>query len=90
VRFFVQQSAEAGIDLFRVFDSLNWVENMRVAMDAVLETGKLCEAAICYTGDLAAPDPGKYDLNYYVGMAKELERAGLPGTSRHKTRLHYP
>jgi pyruvate carboxylase len=76
VRFFVQQSAEAGIDLFRVFDSLNWVENMRVAMDAVLETGRLCEAAICYTGDLTAADPGKYDLNYYVGMAKELEKAG--------------
>ena len=76
VRFFVQQSAKAGIDLFRVFDSLNWAENMRVAMDAVLETGKLCEAAICYTGDLRAPDPGKYDLKYYVGMAKELEKAG--------------
>jgi pyruvate carboxylase len=76
VRFFVQQSAEAGVDLFRVFDSLNWAENMRVAMDAVLETGKLCEAAICYTGDLSAPEPGKYDLKYYVGLAKELEKAG--------------
>jgi pyruvate carboxylase len=76
VRFFVQQSAEAGIDLFRVFDSLNWVENMRVAMDAVLESGKLLEAAICYTGDLTAPDPGKYDLKYYAGMARELEKAG--------------
>jgi len=76
VRFFVQQAADAGVDLFRVFDSLNWVENMRVAMDAVLESGKLCEAAICYTGDLTAPDPGKYDLKYYVGMAKELEKAG--------------
>jgi pyruvate carboxylase len=76
VRFFVQQSAAAGIDLFRVFDSLNWAENMRVAMDAVLEAGKLCEAAICYTGDLSAPDPGKYDLKYYVGLARELEKAG--------------
>ena len=76
VRFFVRQSAEAGLDLFRVFDSLNWVENMRVTIDAVLDTGKLCEAAICYTGDLTRADPGKYGLGYYVGLAKELEAAG--------------
>ena len=76
VRFFVQQAADHGIDLFRVFDALNWVENMRVAMDAVLETGKLCEAAICYTGDLFDPARGKYDLKYYVSLAKELEAAG--------------
>ena len=76
VRFFVKQSAEAGIDLFRVFDSLNWVENMRVAMDAVLESGQLCEAAICYTGDITDPSRSKYDLSYYVKMAKELEAAG--------------
>ena len=62
--------------MFRVFDSLNWVENMRVAMDAVIESGKLCEAAICYTGDLLDPDRAKYDLKYYVGMAKELRDAG--------------
>jgi pyruvate carboxylase len=76
VRFFVARSAEAGIDLFRVFDCLNWVENMRVAMDAVLESGKLCEAAICYTGDLLDPGRPKYDLAYYVGLARELEQAG--------------
>jgi pyruvate carboxylase len=76
VRFFVAQAAAAGVDVFRVFDSLNWVENMRVSIDAVLESGKLCEAAICYTGDLTAPDPGKYGLAYYVGLAKELEAAG--------------
>ncbi|TQV73331.1 pyruvate carboxylase [Denitrobaculum tricleocarpae] len=76
VRFFVQQSAEAGVDIFRVFDSLNWVENMRVAMDAVVETGKVCEAAICYTGDITDPNRSKYDLKYYVDMAKELEAAG--------------
>jgi len=76
VRFFVEQAADAGIDLFRVFDSLNWVENMRVSIDAILERGGLCEAAICYTGDLTGPDPGKYDLAYYVGLAKELEAAG--------------
>jgi pyruvate carboxylase len=76
VRYFVERAAEAGVDVFRVFDSLNWVENMRVAMDAVLETGKLCEAAICYTGDLTDPSKTKYDLDYYVKMARELEAAG--------------
>ncbi|MEW6582194.1 MAG: pyruvate carboxylase [Actinomycetota bacterium] len=76
VRHFVVEAADAGIDLFRVFDSLNWVENMRVAMDAVLETGALLEAAICYTGDLTARDPGRYDLAYYVSIARQLEAAG--------------
>jgi pyruvate carboxylase len=68
--------SSGGIDLFRVFDCLNWVENMRVAMDAVAEEGKLCEAAICYTGNILDPDRAKYDLNYYVSLAKELEAAG--------------
>ncbi len=76
VRYFVRRSAENGIDLFRIFDSLNWVENMRTAMDAVLETGKLCEAAICYTGDITDPNLTKYDLKYYVALARELEAAG--------------
>lgn len=76
VRFFVKQAAETGIDVFRLFDSLNWVENMRVAMDAVIEQDKLCEAAICYTGDILNPDRAKYDLNYYVRMGKELKAAG--------------
>jgi len=76
VRHFVEQAAASGVDLFRVFDSLNWVENMRVSMDAVLESGKLCEAAICYSGDLLNPSPNKYDLTYYVGIAQELEEAG--------------
>ncbi len=76
VRYFVRQAAAGGIDLFRVFDCLNWVENMRVAMDAVREEGKLCEAAICYTGDILDPDRAKYDLNYYVALTKELEAAG--------------
>jgi pyruvate carboxylase len=76
VQHFVKQAASAGIDLFRVFDCLNWVENMRVAMDAVVAEGKLCEAAICYTGDLLDPDRSKYDLKYYVGLTKELEAAG--------------
>src|SRR5690606_13835433 len=76
VRYFVRQAARGGIDLFRVFDCLNWVENMRVAMDAVREEGKLCEAAICYTGNILDPDRAKYDLAYYVRMAGELEKAG--------------
>ncbi|MCO5071405.1 MAG: pyruvate carboxylase [Rhizobiaceae bacterium] len=76
VRHFVKQAASGGIDLFRVFDCLNWVENMRVSMDAIVEEGKLCEAAICYTGDILDPARAKYDLNYYVGLAAELEKAG--------------
>ncbi|SFT42189.1 pyruvate carboxylase [Mesorhizobium sp. YR577] len=76
VQHFVKQAASGGIDLFRVFDCLNWVENMRVAMDAVRTEGKLCEAAICYTGDILDPARAKYDLKYYVGLAGELEKAG--------------
>ena len=76
VRHFVKQAAGGGIDLFRVFDCLNWVENMRVAMDAVREEGRLCEAAICYTGDILDPERAKYDLKYYVALARELEAAG--------------
>ncbi|MCC1480072.1 pyruvate carboxylase [Roseibaca sp. Y0-43] len=76
VQAFVKQAATSGVDVFRVFDSLNWVENMRVAMDAVIETNKVCEAAICYTGDILNPDRAKYDLKYYVDMGKALRDAG--------------
>ncbi len=76
VRYFTAQAAKEGVDVFRVFDSLNWVENMRVAMDAVNESGKICEAAICYSGDLTNPKEDKYTLSYYVDMAKQLEKAG--------------
>jgi pyruvate carboxylase len=76
VRFFVARAAERGIDVFRIFDSLNWVENMRVSIDAVLEAGKLCEAAICYTGNLSDPHEKKYTLDYYVKLARELKAAG--------------
>ncbi|PKP71678.1 MAG: pyruvate carboxylase [Alphaproteobacteria bacterium HGW-Alphaproteobacteria-4] len=76
VRFFVAQAAKTGIDVFRVFDSLNWVENMRVAMDAVLEAEKLCEGTICYTGDILNPNRAKYDLGYYVKMGHDLRAAG--------------
>ncbi len=76
VKFFIRQAASGGIDLFRIFDCLNWVENMRVAIDAVCEAGKLAEGALCYTGDILDPNRAKYSLNYYVGVAKELEAAG--------------
>jgi pyruvate carboxylase len=76
VQLFVRESVAAGMDIFRVFDALNSVPNMRVAIDAVLESGAVCEAAICYSGDLQDPRRTKYSLQYYVQMAKELERAG--------------
>ena len=76
VRGFVARAAVSGIDLFRIFDPLNSVENMRVAVDAVLETGRICEAAICYTGDLHDPRRSRYDLGYYARMARELRDAG--------------
>ena len=76
VKHFIHQAANGGVDLFRVFDSLNWVENMRVSMDAVLETGKLCEATICYTGDLLDQSRPQYDLAYYLNHARSLDKAG--------------
>jgi pyruvate carboxylase len=76
VKEFVRRTADAGMDLFRIFDCLNWVDNMRVAIDAVRESGKLAEGAVCYTGDIFDPARSKYDLAYYIRMAKELEKAG--------------
>ncbi|MBP2667792.1 MAG: purK, partial [Firmicutes bacterium] len=76
VRNFVAESAAAGIDVFRIFDSLNWLDSMRVAIEAVRESGKVAEAALCYTGDILNPERSKYDLKYYVNMAKEMETAG--------------
>jgi pyruvate carboxylase len=76
VRYFVEQAAKAGVDVFRIFDPLNWIDNMRVSIDAIGATGKVLEAAICYTGNLTDPAETKYDLRYYVRLAKELERAG--------------
>ncbi len=76
VQAFVRQAADTGVDVFRVFDSLNWVENMRVSMDAVVENNKVCEGTICYTGDILDPNRAKYNLNYYVNMGKELKAAG--------------
>ena len=77
VRAFIKRSADDGIDVFRIFDSLNSTENMQVAMEAVrTDTNALCEAAICYTGDIFDPHRTKYSLDYYVRMAKELVRMG--------------
>jgi pyruvate carboxylase len=73
---FVREAHAQGIDIFRIFDSLNSIENMRVAIDAVLETGGVCEAAICYTGDILDKDRPKYSLKYYVALAKQLEKLG--------------
>jgi pyruvate carboxylase len=76
VRYFVERAADAGIDVFRIFDCLNWTDNMRVSIEAVLKTGRLCEAAICYTGNLTNPRETKYDLKYYIKLAKELRAMG--------------
>lgn len=76
VKVFVQEAADAGIDVFRVFDALNWVENMKVAMEAVIDSGAICEASICYTGDIQNPHRQKYNLKYYVDLAKQLESYG--------------
>ena len=76
VQVFVKEAADAGIDVFRIFDCLNWLPNMKVAMDAVVESGAICEAAICYTGDITNPGRSKYSLKYYVDLAKQLEHMG--------------
>jgi pyruvate carboxylase len=73
---FIQEAAAQGMDIFRIFDSLNWLPNMRASMEAVRRTKSVCEAAICYTGDILDPKRDKYSLTYYVRMAKELERMG--------------
>ncbi|PQM59929.1 MAG: pyruvate carboxylase [Rhodobacteraceae bacterium] len=76
VEGFVSQAAKSGVDVFRVFDSLNWIDNMRVAMDAVLKSGKILEASMCYTGNLMSTEKTKYDLNYYLDLANKLKKAG--------------
>ncbi len=76
VRLFVREAVQCGMDVFRVFDALNWQENMKVAMEAVIEEGGICEASLCYTGDLQDPNRTKYDLKYYVDLAKQLEKMG--------------
>ncbi|MCA9211441.1 MAG: pyruvate carboxylase [Planctomycetales bacterium] len=76
VQAFVKEAADAGMDVFRVFDALNDPRNMRVAMDAVLETDAICEASVCYTGDILDSSRMKYDMKYYVNLAKDLEKMG--------------
>jgi pyruvate carboxylase len=76
VKEFIRISAEKGIDVFRIFDSLNWVENMKLPIEEALKTGKIVEGAICYTGDISSPTEKKYTLDYYVRKAKELEDLG--------------
>ncbi|OQA98570.1 MAG: 2-oxoglutarate carboxylase small subunit [Spirochaetes bacterium ADurb.Bin218] len=76
VREFIREAAAAGIDVFRIFDSLNWIKGMEVALDETLKTGKIAEACICYTGDILDPRRDKYTLEYYVKKAKELEKMG--------------
>ncbi|MGV3488859.1 MAG: pyruvate carboxylase [Tuberibacillus sp.] len=73
---FIKEAAEAGIDVFRIFDSLNWIKGMTLSIEAVRESGKIAEAAICYTGDVLSKTRTKYDLAYYKNMARELEAAG--------------
>lgn len=76
IREFIKASAKAGIDVFRIFDSLNWVEGMEVAIDEVLNQNKIVEASICYTGDILDETRDKYTLKYYVDLAKKLEKRG--------------
>ena len=76
IREFVKQAAKGGIDVFRIFDSLNWIQGMEVALDETLNQGKVAEACICYTGDILDESRTKYNLDYYVTMAKELEKRG--------------
>src|SRR6516162_5148364 len=77
IRRFVREAHAEGMDVFRVFDSLNSIENMRVSLDAVLETGGVCEGALCYTGDILDRSRPKYSLKYYVDLAKRLEKLGV-------------
>ena len=76
VRAFIREAAAAGIDVFRIFDSLNWLKGMEVAIDETLKTGKIAEAAVCYTGDILDERRDKYSIDYYVLTAKELEKMG--------------
>lgn len=76
VRQMIRKSADSGIDIFRIFDSLNWLKGMEIAIDEVLKTGKIAEACICYTGDIMDESRDKYTLDYYVNAAKELEKTG--------------
>ena len=77
VKKFIKKSATHGIDIFRIFDCFNWLPNMRLSIETVIETGKIAEAAICYTGDITDPLKTKYNIKYYVDLAKELAKLGV-------------
>jgi len=77
IREFIKEAAKSGIDVFRVFDSLNWMPNMEVSIDEVLNQSKIVEGYVCYTGDISDTRRDKYNLKYYVDYAKELERRGV-------------
>ena len=77
VKEFIRISAIKGVDVFRVFDSLNWIENMKMPIEESLKTGKIVEGALCYTGDILNPNEVKYTLDYYVEKAHELEDMGV-------------
>ncbi|AKC64123.1 MULTISPECIES: pyruvate carboxylase [Clostridium] len=76
IRKFIKQSADSGIDVFRIFDSLNWLKGMEVATDEVLNQNKIAETCMCYTGDILDEYRDKYNLQYYVNLAKEIEKTG--------------
>jgi pyruvate carboxylase len=76
VKLFVREAAKGGIDIFRIFDSLNWLPNMELAIEETAAAGKVAEAAICYTGDILDTKRDKYTLDYYVNLAKELKKRG--------------
>lgn len=76
IREFIKESADRGIDVFRIFDSLNWLKGMEVSIDEVLKSGKIAEACICYTGDILDDKRTKYNLDYYIKLAKEIEKTG--------------
>lgn len=76
IRAFIKEASQSGIDVFRVFDSLNWLKGMEVAVDEVLKSGKIAEACVCYTGDILDASKDKYTLKYYVDTAKEIEKMG--------------
>ncbi|MDP4143494.1 MAG: pyruvate carboxylase [Bacillota bacterium] len=76
IREFIKESANSGIDVFRIFDSLNWLKGMEVSIEEVLKSGKVAEACICYTGDILDDRKSKYNLDYYVNLAKEIEKTG--------------
>lgn len=76
IREFIKESADTGIDVFRIFDSLNWLKGMEVSIDEVIKSGKVAEACICYTGDILNDKKDKYNLDYYIKLAKEIEKTG--------------